>query len=410
MDIMDKHCGHPTPPDVSCATIPTLERLSYFFGQMLEPADFRAEQSYFRTQLSLLARYALGWGVACGFGVEVKPGGADGCEDRPEHERLVLRVKRGVAVDCCGRLIVLRETWRCCLWDLLGDRERTALLAGETLYVSVEHVETAAYPSRPVAESCDPPAGVQYGRIRDEARVVVSLHAPEHPVCDACLEGCPDPRLLLAGVRLTEPGTSAAVEVRLELRRLLARHELATITGVGWVHGGTYSRRSAEQLLTDGVGLRFSRPVRAASIAPGVVDLIVYEGGGGRRDAWYFKGIDLETAPGEELVDELTVRLSQPESFNNGDRILMRVRCDFILDECCRAVSGAHLGGGVPFDQALAHGEATHPEPAALPCEHPPDRPGPWRSGNGVEGGVWDSWVYVGNGGDYDQAAEGRAR
>jgi hypothetical protein len=200
-----------------------------------------------------------------------------------------------------------------------------------------------------------------------------------------------------------------AVEFRPELRRLLTRHELTTITGVGWVHGGTYGRRAAEQLLANGVGLRFSRPVRAASIAPGVVDLIVYEGGGGRRDSWYFKGIELETSPGEELVDELTVRLSQPEGFNNGDRILMRVRCDFVIDECCRAVSGAHLGGGVPFDQALVHGETTHPEPAALPCEHPPDRSGPWRSGNGVEGGMWDSWVYVGNGGGYEQA-EGRAR
>jgi hypothetical protein len=72
------------------------------------------------------------------------------------------------------------------------------------------------------------------------------------------------------------------------------------------------------------------------------------------------------------------------------------VRCDFVLDECCRAVSGAHLGGGVPFDPALSTGEVDHPTPAELPCPTPPDRSGLWRSGNGVEGGVFESWIFVG--------------
>ena len=68
-----------------------------------------------------------------------------------------------------------------------------------------------------------------------------------------------------------------------------------------------------------------------------------------------------------------------------------------MLDECCRAVSGAHLGGGVPLDPALADGELTHPQPAAEPpCPAPRDRSWPWRSGNGVEGGVFESWIFVG--------------
>src|SRR4029077_11059930 len=120
----------------------------------------------------------------------------------------------------------------------------------------------------------------------------VSLERPKHRDCDTCLDACPDPRVLLASVRLADPASPATVVVRAELRRLLARHELTTITDVGWVHGGRYERRQAERLLSNGFGLRFSRPISVASLQEGVVDLVIYEGGAGRRDALYFKSVD----------------------------------------------------------------------------------------------------------------------
>jgi hypothetical protein len=400
MDTSAMQCVHDERPPSACGTVPELERISYFFGQMLEPADFRAEQAYFSTLLALLARFTAGWGVACGLDVRLRVGPPDRCDDQSEQERLVVEVTPGVAIDCCGRLIVVRKPCGQRLWDLLGSTEREALLAGKPLYVSIEHAERPVHPTKSLGEDCDPLASVQYGRIRDGWRVVVSLQRPKHHPCDRCLDACPDPRVLLASIRLTEPGKSAEVSVRAELRRLLARYELAAISGLGWVHGGTYDRRSAEGLLTAGVKLRFSRPVRVATLQEGVVDLVVYEGGAGRRDTWYAKAVELDFGPQERaLVSEVGVRVVQPEGFQIGDRIQLRVRCDFILDECCRAASGAHLGGGVPFDPALAGGDVTHPAPAALPCPHPPDRMGPWRSGNGVEGGVFESWIMVNAGG-----------
>lgn len=394
------HCDHDGRPDSACGTVPELERICYFFGQMLEPADFRAEQSYFMTLLALLSRFAVGWGVACGLDVCLETGPPDRCDDEPDEERLILVVTPGVAIDCCGRLIVVRKP--CCqrLRDLLGPAEHKALLDGKPLYVSIEHAEHPVHPTRGLAENCDPLASVQYGRIRDGVRIVVSRKRPEQCACDGCLDPCPDAGVLLASIRLTDPDKPTEVAVRTELRRLLARHELAAITGLGWVHGGTYDRQSAEALLTAGVKLRFSRPVRRATLQEGVADLVVYEGGGGRRDTWYFKAVELDPGPEEHgLVNEVGVRVAQPEGFQSGDRILLRVRCDFILDECCRAASGAHLGGGVPFAPALAdYDGVTHPAPAALPCPHPPDRKGPWRSGNGVEGGVFESWIKVGPG------------
>jgi hypothetical protein len=391
----DGDCGHVQLPDRAGATVPTLERLCYFFGQMLEPADFRAEQSYFATLLALLARHGVGWGVACGLDVDVELDRTRCGDQEPDRDLLVLTVSPGIAIDCRGRLVVLRKEWRCRLRDVLDPAAQEALLAGRPVHVSVRHVETPTYPSRAVGEHCDPLASVYFGRIRDDVCVVLSADAPQQDECEPCLQLCPDPRVLLAGVRLPDPTDPTSVAVHPELRRLLARHELTTIAEAGWVHGGNYGRQAAEELLTGGVGLRFSRPVLAATLGPGVVDLVVYEGGGGRRDAWYFKDVEVAIAADGEVVDEIRVRLRQPEGFQDGDRILLRVRCDFVLDRCCRAVSGAHLGGAVPFDPVLAGTAVEHPEPASLTCPHPPDRAGPWRSGNGVEGGVWETWIHV---------------
>jgi hypothetical protein len=392
-----KHCSHGETSHGSCGTLPDLERLCYFFGQLLEPADFRAEQRYFATLLSLLARSTAGWGVACGLDVSVEDKASPDCDDKDELAELVLKVTKGIGIDCCGRLIVLREGWDCRLSRLLDAVEREALLKGKPLYVSIEHVERPVRPTRGLADGCDPMAGIQYGRIRDESRVVVSLEEPKHGHCQACLDVCSDPRVLLASIQLVDRDKAAKVLSRPELRRMLARHELATITGVGWVHGGSYERRQAELLLTDGFGLRFSRPILADSLQEGVIDMIIYEGGSGRRDALYYKAVDLEKESGATSVTEVTIKMSQPESFQVGDRIHLSVRCDFLLDECCRALSGAHLGGGVPLDKTLARGDARHPDAPKLACLQPPDRSGPWRSGNGVEGGVWESWIKVVN-------------
>ncbi|MEU4689796.1 hypothetical protein [Actinoplanes sp. NPDC023714] len=395
---MRTDCGH----GHGGADIPLLERLCYFFGQLLGPEDLRAEQAYFVNRLGLLTRAAIGWGVACGLDVRVPatapaPATAGDGEQRPPAEQLVLETEAGVAVDCRGELLVLRRRHCRRLGELLGDAEREALLAGRPLYVSIEHVARPVHPSTPAEYGCDPLTEPQYGRIRDEVRLRVDATAPQEAACDTCemcLAGCPDRRILLA-VLTWDPGTATA-SVRVDGRRPLARHRLATVTGLGWVHGGTYGRRAAERMLERGVGVRFSRPVHAGSLRPGVVDLVVYEGGRGRRDNWYVKDVTLETRPaGEQLCDEVWIRLQEAEGFNTGDRILLVIRSAFVLDECCRALSGMHLGGGVPLRAALTAVDG-HPDPQPLICANPPDRAGDWQSGNGAEGGTFESWIWVG--------------
>jgi hypothetical protein len=187
IEAMDTSCAHQERPYGACGTIPELERLCYFFGQMLEPAGFRAEQAYFTTLLSLLGRHTASWGVACGLDVGVSTGQPEGYEDEPTHKLLVLEVTPGVALDC-GRLVVLRKHSSCRLWGLTDKSTRDAFLGGTPVCVSIEYVERPVRPSRPAGEAwCDPMAAPQYGRIRDETRLRVSLETPEHQARDTCL-------------------------------------------------------------------------------------------------------------------------------------------------------------------------------------------------------------------------------
>jgi hypothetical protein len=390
---METNCGHVERPG-ECTDIPALERLCYFFGQMLGPADLRAEQSYLVNRLTLLARHAIGWGVACGLDVGVGLGTAEPCEELPEIERLLLTVEPGIAFDCCGNLVVLRTRYCRALRELLGDAEREALAEGRPLYVSIEHVTRPVRPSRPNGDDgCDPLAELQFARIRDEVRVRVELERPEEPECATCIGSCGDPQVLLSAVRWDSAASEATA--RDDVRRLLGRHRLTTITGIGWIHDGAYSRQSAESVLRSGVGLGFSRPVRTDTLRDGVVDLVVYEGGGGRREGWYVKQATLEPQGVREgMCDWVRIRVTQAEGFQEGDRIMLVFRSAFVLDECCRAVSGTHLGGGVPFDRSLSAVRG-HPARADLPCPSPPDRRGPWQSGNGIEGGTFETWINV---------------
>jgi hypothetical protein len=87
--MMDKdttcQCGvcHPT----------SFERNNYFNGKLLCAADLQAEQRYFNDKRSLINRTVLGWGIVCGLEVTLENG--------------ALVVEPGLALDCCGRELLV---------------------------------------------------------------------------------------------------------------------------------------------------------------------------------------------------------------------------------------------------------------------------------------------------------------
>jgi len=70
--------------------------------------------------------------------------------------------------------------------------------------------------------------------------------------------------------------------------------------------------------------------------------------------------------------------------------VLITVRTAFLLDRCCRPVAGTHVGGKVPLIDASRAGEER-----TAGCAVPPSGVGPWTSGNGFGGDVFESWFFV---------------
>src|SRR5690348_10815975 len=85
-----------------CGAI-VLERNRYFTGKYMTPRDFAGEQEYFLSRHRLHNRLLHGWGIVCGLDVEPHPN--PDCADR------WVVVRAGIAIDCCGReLVLLKDT------------------------------------------------------------------------------------------------------------------------------------------------------------------------------------------------------------------------------------------------------------------------------------------------------------
>lgn len=82
-----------------CRSIAT-ERNRYFTGKYMTARDFAVEQEYFLSRHRLHTRLLHGWGVACGLGVTLHPD--------EECDGWVI-VGPGIAIDCCGRELILKE-------------------------------------------------------------------------------------------------------------------------------------------------------------------------------------------------------------------------------------------------------------------------------------------------------------
>jgi len=85
--------------DIACSTsLKSFQRNRYFYGKLLTVRDFENEQRYFIEKQRLINRLIHGEGVVCGLKVE-----------KVENKESFIRITPGVALDCCGREIVVPE-------------------------------------------------------------------------------------------------------------------------------------------------------------------------------------------------------------------------------------------------------------------------------------------------------------
>jgi hypothetical protein len=439
-----------------CAPIPPFERVSYFYGQLLGVREFQAEQSFFRDKLKLHNRYLHGWGTVCGLTVAPCPPEPDPCppppppppppgdasradffskkaaeamdpNERAEYEAAAAALRReersaptdpcgeprpslcvivecGLGLDCHGNELVVRAPTRIDLLRRLDAKDWALYVAGgRKLYLSLCFDETPVDPVRPLqTDACaGAPSDCTHARLRDSVCFRVSVDPPPHAHgCTPCDGACRAPWLLLAVIDPPAPGqplTPAAIHG--DVQRLIAPpYDTTRIVGVSWQHGAAYTREEAFTMLDAGLEVRFSRGVHAETLHDrAIFDLYGIEGGRGRSSqVFHVEGAYVDL-PKSGLVTSVKLRQSDGEYFQTGDRVVVTLRCDFILDECCRAVDGEHVGGRVPIlpEYEPTWGRHHHGE---WPCPQPPGHHGPWRSGTGTPGGTFESWFYIKNG------------
>ncbi|CAL9604743.1 hypothetical protein SUDANB37_05536 [Streptomyces sp. enrichment culture] len=424
-------------------------RLRYFHGQMLAARDFQREQNYHREKAKLRMRRVLGYGVVCGLFVEPVPGDDDcgpggdasgaappggaapadaahdesvrdtsvpaeqaepepgdaappdavaeggGTEPRHRPRRAKVRVTPGLAVDCDGNEVLVRGGCVVDLWKALRPDERDT----DTVWVGIRYAERPVEPTRAVYnDACADTSDCAYGWTEECYRVcVTACEPPADERCDTCCAPCAHKVLWLARVDdLDWHRPPRRDRVHMNVRRPFGRHVPTVITGVNWIHGHTYTVDEARALLGTqdqdaGLVVRFSDDVRTDSLRPGVVELQVIEGGSGRNaSTWYMGGTFAEPGPDSgEFTRGFRYRQTTRETLQDGDRVMITVRAAFLLDRCRRPVDGTHVGGRVPLIDA--------PGTSVAPDGHdlPPSGIGPWTSGTGAGGDVFESWFFI---------------
>lgn len=319
--------------------------------------------------------------------------------DEPPSARVTIEC--GIAIDCHGNEIIVRRARTIDLFHYLEPAELKRTPDGRRpLWISICFCESPVEPVRPVyADPCTPADACRHAKIQESYRITVTEEPPKRDLrCDTCCCGCGDACLVLARIDPFMPNRPIpATAVHNDVRRRFGLYDWVTVTGISWVHDGDYSANQAATLLGqhgqgNGLEFRFSRNVRTETLRRGVIDVTVIEGGRGRAG-------DIYDVPGEihhpagPLVDRVYFRQTSDDKFHDGDLLRVRLRADFVLDECCRPVDGNHIGGRVPLLPGSPGFD--HPAAAIHTCLEPPNWDGPWTSGDGSGGDLFESWFGI---------------
>ncbi len=373
--------------------VPSFDRLSYYYGQMLTPEQLQRAQASIYEHLKLHNRALHGWGSVCGLEVV------------PHHHGHRVHVGPGMAIDPLGNELVVRMLLEVDVLQAMSKEERFSLEAERNtprhLYLSVFHRTTGIDPSIPMTQdACGMPAESQFAMWRDGTCARVTLHDPSPAeTCGFSCRPMHADAVVLARLECRFVDGALKVEhIDNSVRRPLSPYVPTVITGVSWRHGHSYDHHEVDHLLwKEGVKVRFSKPVHAHSLTPGVFDVLLH-GRSSQVRALTGEFHELSTP----MVREFTFKLKNEEHLDPGDRVVFALRGDFVLDECCQPVDANHVGGRVPW-LGSRPGHPQHEGSDAETGEHeaddfcatPPGRFGRWTSGNGVPGGTFESWIFV---------------
>ena len=136
------------------------ERNNYYYGKLMTQREYFAEQSYFNKKRWVINKMVNGWGVVCG--LEVKPILIDSDNPIKGYDTNRVKVTPGMAVDCCGREIIVYEEQ---VVELDPDINPSI--------ICLEHFECKTEPVHIPFIECEQKDKFEFNRIRDSYQIVI---------------------------------------------------------------------------------------------------------------------------------------------------------------------------------------------------------------------------------------------
>jgi hypothetical protein len=376
------------------------ERIRYFMGRHLTARDFRDEQVYHRSHRLFHNRMLHGWGVVCGLNVME--------HQNADCQKKYVKVTPGMALDCCGREIVVSCAVTCeeqglppIPWDSRSEAKPLLLLL---LCYDEKKIDPV-----PVLQSegdCGS-AKTDYGRVKETwklswkwvsrqellkygwkpqyaddvpAKPVEGQNHPEvvygepcsHDDCGdpcdenhrSCLDGncSPDHCVPLAILRIRrgEPITKSRIFSVGRPEAPYVGQRLTHIADINWPHGGIVTPRILRDKLKGTLRVTFDRKLKDDNA---VRYRGKYPGPSGVNEATFlvqygeiYEDLDFvlfDKAPhltedGCHAEYHMSPRKHHHDGFHylEGHTLWITVKCDFLLD--CHGVRVDGNNNGVP--------------------------------------------------------------
>jgi hypothetical protein len=402
---MSKKPGHESRHSGCCPI--AFERNRYFTGKYMAARDFLGEQEYFLSRHRLHNRVLHGWGVVCGLRVVPHP-------DKDCSKRWVV-VKPGIALDCCGRELVLEAEKP---HKLPFPEPKVAPPPTAAAAPAAEGLDkpNPAYqqnpPPKPPQEkpieflvcityheeliekvpalynegACDPSRN-EANRVREVAKIVV-LDPEEYPKCwrtrvsdpeEHCCDDCdqvPGPvgiclepdcpcgdAVPLALVRYQPGDPENLLQIEMEGRRTLRMPPefLTHIVSTNWPHGGTITLSDLRVRMKGRLEVYFDRKIKPThGDATGINQFTFVVGYSDIQRSVEFLPIrhkhpptlDSDCRAVYSIAEEILSDEYEGLTLSNHI-VYVTLNCDFILDCHDNAVDGNFLGARFPTGNGL---------------------------------------------------------
>jgi hypothetical protein len=172
------HANGCEPAECPTCDEPQLARNTLFDGKPMSARDFLDEQTYFLGKHRRHNRYLHGWGTVCGLPVEQHP--------NPACRSQYVVVQPGLAIDCCGREILVRSPAMADLralaiaaWHAREGADAPPDTLAHRLSLTLEYVECPAEPVPAVFDGCGQgDSACLPGKLVDGYRFGVALDRP----------------------------------------------------------------------------------------------------------------------------------------------------------------------------------------------------------------------------------------